>query len=335
MYDQKKVVFKYFFVAFFLILSYLTYLLIRPFASVIIASLLLAYILHPLHSRLERAIKSTEIAAALITLCAFLLGVIVFAFIANLLVSESVAIYQKVPVADLVAFMQTYFESGKTEQYVEIITEKGANYFFSLASKFVLSIPEKLIGLFVALCILFFGLRDYEKVKEKLIMVLPFKEEHKEWVVTEFRRTMDAVVYSVIVTSLLQGAVATIGFYIFGISTPLLWGLLTVIVAMLPFVGPVVVWLPLSIYHFFTSSKAEAIGLALYCLLFVTLLLGVVYNTRVIAKKGKLHPMIALLGVIGGISVFGVSGLVLGPLMLSLFIFFLEMFFGKKDILRR
>ena len=132
--------------------------------------------------------------------------------------------------------------------------------------------------------------------------------------------------------SLLQGIVAGIGFYLFGMSTPVLWGFLTFIIAMLPFVVLTTIWLPLSIYLFALGKTGQATGFSIYCLLFVTILLDMIWKPKLISEKGKRHPLIAILGVLGGFSVFGFSGIILVPFVLSLFIFVLVVLLGKENL---
>ncbi|MDD4878745.1 MAG: AI-2E family transporter, partial [Candidatus Nanoarchaeia archaeon] len=194
-------------------------------------------------------------------------------------------------------------------------------------------IPEKIILLFISVAAIFFALRDHAKIREGIRNILPLNEKFKTKIEKRFSGTVDAVLYSMVFVSLLQGIVAGIGFYLFGISTPVLWGFATFLIAMLPFVGPTTVWLPLSIYLFATGKIGQAIGLSIYCLLFVTILLDMVWKPKLISEKGKIHPLIAIVGVIGGFGVFGASGIIIGPFVLSLFIFLLSVLLGKNKVM--
>ncbi|HII15641.1 MAG TPA: AI-2E family transporter [Nanoarchaeota archaeon] len=332
MYDPKKRMSKYVFIAFFVILGYLAYLLAKPFFGAVIIGLIVAYALMPLHRRLSGFFKNKNISAGLITICLIVIALLLFLLIVSLLVNESATIYDKINVSGLVSLIQKYVDSEKVEQYINIVAQKGLGAFLDLVSRLVVSLPEKIIMILISLATIFFALRDSEKLTAGIRNVMPVSEEYKGKITARFGHTVDAVLYSMVLVSILQGIVATIGYYLFGVSTPLLWGFVTLVIAMLPFVGPTLVWAPLAVYLFATGHTAAAIGLAVFCLLFVTILLDMVLKPKLISQKGKIHPLIAIIGVIGGFSVFGVSGVILGPFVLSLFIFLLTVLLGKEHI---
>lgn len=330
--DDTKKVSKYIFIAAFVILAYIAYLLVSPFLSAVIVGLLVAYILFPLHNFLRKLIKSNNISALLITLLILTIGVIGTIIVTNLLVNETIAVYEKVDVTKLASFVDKFLHSEKADTYILQFAEKGLSYFVSVASAILLKIPELVIWLFITLVVIFFSLKDAEKLKAKLVRLMPVDKKYKNKVIKKFSETMDAVVYSTIVISLAEAVIATIGFYIFGVSTPLLWGLVTFVLAMLPVLGPTTVWLPITIYQYFIGNKASAIGLAIYSLVIITILFEYILRPSLMAKKGRMHPIVALLGVIGGVIVFGIPGLILGPFLLSLFIFFAEIILGKEQL---
>jgi len=333
MYDPKKRLSKYIFLAFFIILGYLAFLLVRPFLGTVILSLIVAYALLPIHKRVSGWLKGPNISAALITTVIIVFSAALLVIVVNLLAAEYTAIYEKINVAELGALIKQYIPSDMVDQYLGQFVDKGLGVFLAMVSSFVMSIPEKLIMLFIAVGTIFFALRDHTKIKEGIRNILPLKDNFKKKIEERFSGTVDAVLYSMVFVSLLQGIIAGFGFYLFGISTPVLWGFVTFLIAMLPFVGPTTVWLPLAIYLFATGHSAQAIGLSIYSLLFVTILLDMVWKPKLISEKGKIHPLIAILGVLGGFSVFGFSGIILGPFVLSLFIFVLSVLLGKDKIL--
>ncbi|MEK6863719.1 MAG: AI-2E family transporter [Nanoarchaeota archaeon] len=332
MYDPKKKLSKYIFIAFFIILGYLAFLLVKPFLGTVILSLIVAYALLPVHKKISGWLKGPNISAAVITILIVVFSAALLVIVVNLLATEYTAIYEKINVAELGALIKNYMPSINVDQYVGQFVEKGLGIFLAMISSFVMSIPEKIILLFISVATIFFALRDHAKIKLGIRRILPLSESFKKKIEKRFSGTVDAVLYSMVFVSLLQGIVAGIGFYLFGMSTPVLWGFLTFIIAMLPFVGPTTIWLPLAIYLFALGKTGQAIGLSIYCLLFVTILLDMIWKPKLISEKGKIHPLIAILGVLGGFSVFGFSGIILGPFVLSLFIFVLVVLLGKENL---
>ncbi len=332
MVDKKKKVSKLIFIVAFIILSLVTYLLMEPFLSAVIIGLLFAYLFYPFQKRLSARIKNKKVSALIITMSIVIIGIIGLYAFTNLLINETITIYESVDMEKLEQLSNQLYKGENFDQYVTQIAEKGLNFFLSVASTLLLKIPELIIGLFVIFIVLFFSLKDYDKLKQRIISYLPVEKRYKKPLLNKFKENMDAVVYSTIAVSFIEGILATIGFYFFGVKTPLLWGLATFVFSMLPVLGPTSVWLPLTLYHYFFVDKIAAIGLGIYCLILISVLVEYIFRTMLIARKGKMHPIVALLGVIGGIMLFGIPGLILGPFVLTTFIFFMEIIFNKEKI---
>ncbi len=333
MYDPKKKLSKYIFIAFFIILGYIAFLLVKPFLGTVILSLILAYALLPIHKKLSGWLKGPNISAAFITTLIVVFSAALLILVVNLLAAEYTTIYEKINITELGALIKQYISSEKVDQFAAQFIDKGLGVFLAMISSFVLSIPEKIIMLFIAVSTIFFALRDHAKIKAGIRSILPLRNSFKKKIEQRFSGTVDAVLYSMVLVSMLQGIVAGIGYYLFGISTPVLWGFVTFLIAMLPFVGPTTIWLPLAIYLLASGNTGRAIGLSIYCLLFVTILLDMVWKPKLISEKGKIHPLIAIVGVIGGFGVFGASGIIIGPFVLSLFIFILSVLLGKEKVM--
>lgn len=320
----------YFFIGAFLVLAYLTFLLIRPFFSPIVLSLFLVYLFHPWHIKLSKRINNSILSAALITIGVMLITVIPLFFITHLLVKEAYILYDALNIESITRLLSSV-GNGQLANYIPAILEKGLIAISTAITNLILTIPEKVIGLFIIILGLFFGLKDGDKLIQKIELFMPVKKDYRNRIINKFKDTMDSVVYGTILVGILEGIVATIGFIIFGVSTPVLWGFIISVFALLPFLGPMAIWLPLSLYLYFTGHQTAAIGLAAYSAIFLTLILDNVVKHYLISRKGKIHPLISLLGVLGGIGVFGMTGIVLGPFLLTLFILIVELTFGGNN----
>lgn len=321
---------EYFFIGAFLILAYLTFLLIKPFFSPIVLSLFLVYLFHPVHTRLKHRLSNDLLSAALITIGVMLITVIPLFLLVNLLVTEAFVIYETVNIESITSYL-AQISSSQLAVYAPQMIEKVVVFITNAITNFIITVPEKIVGIFIVILGLFFGLKDGDRLIERIELFMPVTKDYRERIIKRFRETMDSVVYGSILVGILEGIIATIGFYIFGVPTPLLWGFVTAVFALLPFVGPMAIWLPLTLYLYFTGHQASAIGLAVYSIILLTLLLDNLLKHYIIARKGKIHPLISLLGVIGGIGLFGITGIVLGPFLLTLFILVVEIAFGGKN----
>jgi predicted PurR-regulated permease PerM len=147
---------------------------------------------------------------------------------------------------------------------------------------------------------------------------MPLHSRNSSKLVGEIRESIKANAIGIPVLCILQGIVATIGYLIFGIKDAFLWGIITGLCSVVPVAGSLIVWLPTTLYLFATGHQNQGIGLLLYCLI----VLGSTDNVfRFMLQKrlADVHPLITLFGVIIGVNLFGVLGLIFGPLLLSLF----------------
>lgn len=133
--------------------------------------------------------------------------------------------------------------------------------------------------------------------------------------------------------AIIQGIIATIGYWIFGVKDFALWGFLTGVFSMVPIVGTAVIWLPLTAFLFATNQNGNAVGLLIYAVVLITNIDYVVRLT-LLKKFMDMHPLITVFGVIIGIGLFGFWGVIFGPLLISYFIILVKIYmneFGKAN----
>jgi predicted PurR-regulated permease PerM len=176
--------------------------------------------------------------------------------------------------------------------------------------------------------LLFFIMVNGRKLEVFLRRNLPFSHENRGKVLDEVTRMVRSNAITIPLVALLQGSVAMIGYFIFGLNEALLLGVLTIISSMIPMTGALLVYLPVVIYTLATGSIGAGIGLGLWCFILV----GSVDNVARFMLQKKLagvHPIITILGVIVGTKLFGLIGLIFGPLTITLFIVLLKVYFNE------
>ncbi len=176
--------------------------------------------------------------------------------------------------------------------------------------------------------VFFFSLRDADKLKEFTSGISPFNKNQQGVLVKHFRDITDSIIFGQVVIGFLQGVLAGLGFLIFGVPNPLVLMVLAIIVGILPILGPPLIWIPLTIYFFATGNPAIAIGFLVYNIVVVT---GLEYFLRIyiVSKRTKLPTVIILVGMIGGLFIFGALGFILGPLILAYFLVLLKAYKEK------
>lgn len=184
------------------------------------------------------------------------------------------------------------------------------------------------INAIVLVFVLYFMLIGGEKMEKYIYELLPFSNPNKRIVLRATKRLILSNAIGIPLLAVIQGSVATIGYFIFDAPQPILLGFLTCFATIIPLVGTAIVWLPSTIYLFLTGDTYNAIGLALFSLIIITNIDNVI---RLILQKrmANTNPIITVFGVIIGLSIFGFWGVIFGPLLLSMFMLCLHLF--KKN----
>jgi predicted PurR-regulated permease PerM len=180
-----------------------------------------------------------------------------------------------------------------------------------------LKLALKLIfGILIMIAALFFFLAEGSKMLVALIRISPLEEQHVRELVSEFNRACRAIVSATLLSAVVQGLLAGIGFYFAGLrgSVALLM-LLTMVLSLVPFTGAAAVWIPTSLYlYFYEGNMVAAIGLALYGVCIISSSDNFI-KPLVLSGQSNLHPLLALLSVIGGLQALGPIGIVVGPMV--------------------
>lgn len=181
------------------------------------------------------------------------------------------------------------------------------------------------VNLFVLVFVLYFMLIGGTKMEQYIYELLPFSDSNKKHVMNEINMIVRANAIGIPLLAIIQGAIATLGYYLFDAPSALLFGFLTCFATVIPIVGTTLVWFPLATYMAISGDWPHAIGLLLYCGLIVTNIDNLI---RFILQKkmADTHPLITIFGVVIGLSLFGFMGVIFGPLLISIFILCVNIF---------
>ncbi|WP_065220654.1 MULTISPECIES: AI-2E family transporter [Butyricimonas] len=187
------------------------------------------------------------------------------------------------------------------------------------------SISSFAINVVVLLFVLYFMLIGGTKMEEYVSDILPFNKRNKQSILHEFNMIVKSNAIGIPLLALIQGVVAMIGYFIFGVPSPLLWGFLSCFATVIPIVGTALVWAPLALYMGMTGHWGAAIGLAVYAVIVIANVDNLV-RFMLQKKMADTHPLITIFGVIIGLSLFGFMGVIFGPLLLAIFAFCVNIF---------
>ncbi len=323
---------KYFFIITIIAFLLFSLFLVRSFLIAIVSGILLSYIFYPVYKFMRKTVISQNIAAFLTILSVILIFMIPLFFTANALIGQSITLFQQIKEFDFSNIEEKipdmFRGNVEFDSYVKDTLNKLTLSLARGTSDFLVSLPKKLLGFFVMFFVMFYMLKEGKELVEKMRMHIPLKERYRRHVSERFNSVVYATIYGIVTTAIVQGAVGALGLWIFGVSSPLLWGLVMTILAMIPFIGPAFVWLPASLFKLATGETFNGIGLILYGLLVVSTIDNVV-RPRIIGSKGNVHPVLVLLGVLGGLEVFGLLGIIIGPLILAISTVFLSLYIDE------
>jgi len=194
--------------------------------------------------------------------------------------------------------------------------------------KLINSTASLAINLIMMFFLLYYLLVNGYQVERYLNRVIPLKQKNINALARETRIMIRANALGIPIISAVQGFVAALGYWIFGISDWGMWGFLTGVFAFFPLVGTMIIWVPLVVYLYISGQAWPAAGLALYSIV-ITGNIDYVTRLGLMKRMGDVHPVITVLGVIVGLELFGFIGLVFGPLLISYFVILVKIYMNE------
>jgi len=210
----------------------------------------------------------------------------------------------------------------------ESAINNGVDKVTSMLPSLFNSTANIITNLVIMLFLLYYMLCSGTSMEKKLFKIIPLKDENIRLLATETKTTIKSNAIGIPLISLIQGITAGIGYVIFGVKDPALWGFLTGLFSFLPLLGTMIIWIPLCIYMYASGDTGLAIGLAVYSAI-VTANIDYIARITIMKKMGDVHPLITLFGIILGLNLFGFIGLVFGPLLLNYIIVLFNIYMNE------
>ena len=206
---------------------------------------------------------------------------------------------------------------AESESYATSIANFLRDKLFRVSSATFAYIGSLLLGAAIMIIGLYFFLIDGPKMIEGFKGLSPIDDDHEQELVAEFARVSRAVVVATLLSALAQGLLAGIGFYFAGLESIFLLTVFSAVLAMVPFVGAAAVWFPCCLYLYFVDNNmAAAIGLGIYGIAVISMADNLI-KPFILHGQSNLHPLFALLSVLGGVSVLGPIGILIGPMVVA------------------
>jgi predicted PurR-regulated permease PerM len=331
---------------FFAILVFLLYQMGRilaPFSSALLWAAILTLALYPAYIKVQSLTKGRAgLAAGIMTLAILLLIVGPAIFLFGILAAQAVDLYQwasELIQSGRLAEGWSKFASPILEKILAIpfladidvkdSIIKGLREFSSgMASQIGGALKNTLVlvvNLLIMLIALFFLFRDGAAYYAAVMSVLPFSSALQQAITRKFLDTFNAVINGVFLIALLQGVMTGIGFALFGVPFPVLWGFFAAVLALLPVGGAALVWIPGALYLYLAGSTLHGIILAAWGVLLVSLPDNFL-KPLLIGRKAKIPSFLLFIGILGGLQVYGFLGIFFGPLVVTLLAAFVQIY---------
>lgn len=201
-------------------------------------------------------------------------------------------------------------------------TELGAaaSYAGQLAAIVLRTSSSAVLGLVVALMTMYYVLLEGAGLARRIERIAPLEPRHTRALLVEARDVARTAFVGTLATAAVQGALAGVGYAVLGVPHPVTWAVVTALASFLPVIGTAMAWLPIAGYLVVVGHPVRAIVLALWGVVFITSITDYVIRPRIVGRRGHGHPLLTLIALLGGIEVFGLAGLIIGPMVMSVFV---------------
>ena len=320
--------------------------MLRPFIGVLAWAVVLVIVFYPVHDRLASRLKRRSLSALLSCFLVVLIAVIPLTLITLALAEELSKVLPNLPsqfstllnpqasvVGRVADWIQRRFgvDTLRSQQFMVEQLQHASQYMLSISFSLVGNIVTGIVKAFFVVFTMYYLFRDGDKIVSNLPAAMPLRREQSEAIIARTQEVVSASVYGVVSIAALQGFLGGLAFWILGIPSPLLWAVLMAFVCMIPMLGSFLVWGPIAIYLAVKGYYGRAIGLAIWGALVISLVDNFL-RPKLIKNQTRLHELFVFFSVLGGISVFGLLGIVLGPVVLAITLGLLQTFRAREEL---
>ncbi len=307
---------------------------LKPFVNILALGLILAILFRPVYRWILRYVKYPGVSSLLTVAIILILILGPLWLLGQLLVNELIGFYGHyrdgsivIDRADVISHVPEQFRDivGSFTQDLNSFAARISSSALNSVSAILSNVFSFIVSFFVLFFIVFYLLKDGDRIKAVLMDISPMADDQENKLFKKIVAAVNGVVKGSFLIALIQGVVATIGFFIFGVPQPLLWGLFTVFAALVPTIGTSISLVPAVAYLFITGHVPQAIGMAIWGFTAVGLIDNFL-GPKIVGNAVKLHPVLVLLAVIGGVQFFGILGFLIGPILMAIFVALVEMY---------
>ncbi|HYD77527.1 AI-2E family transporter [Ramlibacter sp.] len=311
-----------------------------PLAGAVLWAIFLAIVFFPMHQYVRRRVvrRRSNLAAFLTMLSIVLMVILPLSLVSASVVEQASMLYQSIKTGQvqpaqwlqrmmdaLPAWAQSILARFGLFDLPAVLQRAG-----ELLSRSSQAITSSLVGIgqvtldfvvsfFIMLYVLFFLLRDGSSLTASIERAVPLRPEQTHKLLSQFVTVVRATVKGNVVVAVIQGTLGALAFWVLDIPGPALWGALMALLSLLPAVGAALVWGPVALYQLFTGQLLQGLGLVAWGVLVIGLVDNVL-RPVLVGRDTRMPDYLVLVATVGGISLFGLNGFVIGPVIAALFL---------------
>lgn len=339
---------KYFLIVFAIGIFFLGKIL-WPFWAILVLSFLLTNIFRPIYLYFNKYM-SERFASSMTCLVIFALVFLPLLFFTGALTGEALALYNWVRDANVWLKLQSFIQespriaqlqhalndfgiSFQPKQIIDsmsYIAKSGGLFIYNQASSWAANVLQFVILFFMMLLVIFFLLIDITKLKQYITRLSPLPDDEDELLIEKFDKIANAILKGNGICGIIQGVAGGLVFSFLGLNSPLLWGCIMAVLAFLPIFGIGLVMLPAAVILAIGGHTGSAIFLGIF---YILLSFGMEYllKPKLVGSQVQMHTLLVFLAIMGGIAVYGVLGIIYGPLIITAFLTLSDIYLKKYD----
>lgn len=328
-----------FFFGLIVVLGLISLYLLRPFSFPIFWAAVIAVIFHPIYRWIEKHLKQSSLSAVISVIVVIVVLFLPLVLISTLLVNESVDLYQKISAGDYIEKVNAMTERLDSPTLAPIV-DKVRNEWSTQAATIaknvsvfifnnIKSITQNSIRFtfmfFIMLYTLYYFFKDGKRMLNRIMHLSPLGDHYEQMLYQRFTSMTRATLKGTLIIGGIQGLLGWITFALTGVEAAFIWGVVMTVIAIIPAVGSFLVWFPVGAVMLLTGNIWQGI---------VILLVGAIIISNIdnllrpplIGKETQMHPLLVLFSTLGGIILFGMSGFIIGPVIMALFLAVMSMY---------
>jgi predicted PurR-regulated permease PerM len=334
---------RYFLLAVLIGIGVVFFNMVKIFLVPVMLAAVFAGIFYPLYQRLLKVFRQKKGLSAFVCCVILLLGLLIPTyFVANLVAKEAIDFYHSAEqiIRDIIAqgdkgvlgrikqykwVEQLHLDQIDWQSSLKEAVQTATSVLATVINKASAGTFQVVTDLFLTLFAMFYFFTDGDRLIHRLKYLSPLAEEYEDELIKRFFAVSRATIKGTLLIGLLKGALGALTFWLFGIRSPILWGVVMVIFSMVPVLGAPIVMIPAAIILAVTGQVWQGLALALIAVLIIGNIDNVL-GPKLVARDAGMHDLLIFFSTLGGISVFGMVGFIIGPIIAALFLTILDVY---------